>query len=120
MEEKLKTKKINAEFQRIKSYFEELPENKKEVVVPLLQNAAFMKVTLEELQELINRDGVVDEYQNGANQHGTKQSATLQSYNQLVKNYAMVIKSLCSQLPKDAPAKLGKLEMFLDELATDI
>ena len=50
-----------------------------------------MKVTLEDLQEAINENGVTEEYQNGANQRGIKQSATLQSYNALIKNYASVI-----------------------------
>lgn len=112
MNEKTKKKKIEAEFLRISRYFENVPENKKEVVRPLLQNASFMKVTLEELQVLINRDGVVDEYQNGANQHGTKQSATLQSYNALVKNYASVIKSLWSLLPKEEHTGMDVIEMF--------
>lgn len=114
MDENTKKKKIEEEHQRISAYFENVPTNKKEVVVPLLQNASFMKVTLEELQDLINRDGVVDEYHNGATQYGTKQSATLQSYNSLVKNYASVIKALWSLLPKDEPAKGDKLEAFFN------
>lgn len=69
--------------------------------MPLLQNAAFMKVTLEDLQEKINAEGVTDEYQNGANQKGIKQSATLQSYNSLIKNYASVMKSLSQLLPPE-------------------
>lgn len=112
MDEKTKKKKINEELSRISVYFENVPLNKKEVVKPLLQNASFMKVTLEELQDLINRDGVIDEYQNGANQHGTKQSATLQSYNSLVKNYASVIKALWSLLPKEEEDKLTFFEAF--------
>lgn len=60
-----------------------------------------MKVTLEDLQEKINSEGVTDEYQNGANQKGIKQSATLQSYNSLIKNYASVMKSLSQLLPPE-------------------
>lgn len=112
-----KEKRIKAELKRISSYFEKVPTNKKEVVRPLLQNASFMKVTLEDLQELINEEGVIDQYQNGANQSGLKQSASLQSYNALVKNYASVIKSLCSLLPKEeAEQGSGKLGEFLRDL----
>ena len=50
----------------------------------------------------MKRGGVTDVYQNGANQHGKKQSATLQSYNSLIKNYAGVIKTLSQLVP---PAK---------------
>lgn len=69
--------------------------------MPLLQNAAFMKVTLEDLQEVINANGVTEEYQNGANQKGVKQSAALQSYNSLIKNYGNVIKMLSNLLPPE-------------------
>ena len=113
MDEKTKKKKIDQEFERINAYFEKAPKSKKEVLLHLIQNASFMKVTLEELQDLIVKEGVIDEYQNGANQHGTKQSATLQSYNALVKNYASVMKALCSLLPKDEPLS-PKLDAFLN------
>lgn len=113
MDEKTKKKKIEEEFQRINGYFEKAPKSKREVLLHLIQNASFMKVTLEELQDLINKEGVIDEYQNGANQHGMKQSATLQSYNALVKNYASVMKALCALLPKDEPTG-SKLEDFFE------
>lgn len=101
MKEKDKNKRIKTELDRIKIYFEDLKENEKAVIDPLLQNSAFMKITLEDLQELINQDGVIDIYQNGANQSGTKQSATLQSYNSLIKNYASVTKTLFGLLPPE-------------------
>ena len=99
MEELTKEKRIAEELKRIEVFFADLADNKKAIVAPLLQNAAFMKITLDDLQELINTDGVVDVYQNGANQNGTKQSATLQSYNSLIKNYTTVTKKLFDLLP---------------------
>ena len=94
-----KEARIKDELKRISAFFEDVEDNKRAIVGPLLQNASFMKITLEDLQEIINQDGVVDEYKNGANQYGVKQSATLQSYNALVKNYVSVIKSLDQFLP---------------------
>lgn len=58
-----------------------------------------MKVTLDDLQEYIAENGVIDYYQNGANQSGLKPSAALQSYNSLIKNYSATVKSLCFYLP---------------------
>ena len=92
---------IENEKNRIGHYFEGMPENKKAIISPLIQNAAFMKVTLESLQERINSEGVTEIYQNGANQCGVKQSATLQSYNSLIKNYAGAIKTLSQFLPQE-------------------
>ena len=94
-----KENRIKKELDRITEIFEEADENQRNIAKPLIQNAAFMKVTLEDLQEIINAEGVTDEYQNGANQRGIKQSATLQSYNALIKNYASVIKALAQIVP---------------------
>lgn len=94
-----KENRIKTELERISIFYEEIAENQRAIVAPLLQNAAFMKVTLEDIQDAINESGPTDEYQNGANQHGIKQSAMLQSYNALIKNYASVIKTLSSLLP---------------------
>lgn len=98
-EELDRNKRIKKEFQRIIIFFEELDENKKAVINPLVQNAAFMRVTLDDLQKIISEQGPVEHYQNGANQFGLKQSAALQSYNALVKNYASVIKTISGFLP---------------------
>ncbi len=75
---------------RLEKLFKKVDGNKRTILASLLQNAAFMKITLEDLQESINAEGVTDEYQNGANQHGIKQSATLQGYNALIKKYTKV------------------------------
>ena len=99
MKELSKESRIKAEIERMSVKYELIDGNQRAMIAPLLQNAAFMKVTLEDLQAKINEDGVVDTYQNGANQYGTKQSATLQSYNSLVKNYAAVIKAIAQLVP---------------------
>lgn len=98
-EELDRNKRIKKEFQRIIIFFEELDENKKAVINPLVQNAAFMRVTLDDLQKIISEQGPVEHYQNGEHQFGVKQSAALQSYNALVKNYASVIKTISGFLP---------------------
>lgn len=106
-------KRISEEFSRISSFFEELREGEKAVVFPLLQNAAFMRITLDDLQEIISQQGCVEAYQNGANQKGLKQSAALQSYNALIKNYTTVIKKLFDLLPPEkrpSPYEVWKLE----------
>ncbi len=93
--------RIKTELERISVFFEDLDENKRAIILPLIQNAAFMKATLEDLQEIIVKEGPVEFYQNGANQKGKKPSSTLQSYNALIKNYASVIKTLSAMLPPE-------------------
>lgn len=97
-----KEERIQKELDRISKVFESVPDNERTVIDPLLQNCAFMKVTLEDLQEEINRDGVSESYQNGANQSGQKENSRLKSYNRLIKNFESVTKTVMKYLPEDA------------------
>ena len=96
-----KKKRIQAELDRISIVFEKVPEKERSVIDPLLQNYAFMKVTLEDLQEEIIRDGVSETYQNGANQSGQKENSKLKSYNRLIKNFESVAKTVMKYLPDE-------------------
>lgn len=108
-----KDTRIKREFKRLEMFYEDLEENKLKFITPLIQNLAFMKVTLEDLQEVINKNGCYDEYKNGANQYGKKASAEIQSYNSLIKNYNNISERLEKMLPERK--KKSKLEMLRDE-----
>ena len=99
MTEKDKQKRINAEYDRLSKYFEGADANRRAVIEPLIQNAAFMRITLEEMQAAINREGVTDHYRNGQHQEGEKSSAGVQGYNAMIKNYTTVIKTLMAHVP---------------------
>lgn len=113
MAEISKEKRIKTEYGRMKELFSAMPENELRFCDPLLQNAAFMKVTLEDLQQAINENGVTDSYQNGANQSGTKASADLQAYNSLAKVYNALMDKLSAKLPKEV--RKSKLAAMMDE-----
>ena len=85
----------------LRKLFEKIPENQKKLVSSLIQNAAFMKATLEDLQVQINENGAIEEYQNGANQGGRKISSEVQAYNAMLKNYHGVINTLTGLLPAE-------------------
>lgn len=94
-------KRIARELKKLHSLFSALPANEKKFIEPLLRNAAFMAVTLEDLAAEISEEGVVDEYQNGANQFGKKASATIQAYNSTMKTYHNLMDKLRDRLPKE-------------------
>ncbi len=108
-----KDKRIEEEYARMLGLFRTMPENELIFCDPLLQNAAFMKVTLEDLQWSINLNGVTDVYQNGANQSGTKASADLQAYNSLAKVYTALMDKLSKKLP--VQIKQSRLAALRDE-----
>lgn len=108
-----KLKRIKKERAKLTKLFENVPENKKTLIAPLIENAAFMRVTLDELQSTINANGCSEEYQNGANQYGRKSSADLQAYNSTMKMYASVIDKLDKMLPEDAG--VSRLALMMNE-----
>ena len=110
-------KKRNTDFElaRLEKLFSPLPANERMFIQPLLENAAFMRVTLDELQIKIRLEGATDEYQNGANQCGVKISAAIQAYNQLMKTYHTLMDKLMAKLPQEAKQKDG-LELDLNDV----
>ena len=105
--ERQKKRLIAAELKKLEHLFEPLGEKEREFLQPLLENAAFMRVTLDDLQTEINRTGGVDSYQNGAAQHGVKISANIQAYNALMKTYHALMDKLLLRLPADDRRKDG-------------
>ena len=113
MGKKKKETRIAEELQRLMDIYKDLPENKLEIVKPLIQNASFMKITLEDLQMSINQNGCSDEYKKGENQYGKKAAADLQAYNSLIKNYNTISDRLEKILPPEK--RKSKLEALNDE-----
>lgn len=113
--EKTKEQRIKSENTRLKSVFKDLDENKKKVVMPLIQKAAFMHVELEELQKVIEVEGCVCEYQNGENQWGTKKSPEVDVYNTMIKNYTAILKTLAELAPAAPKKKKSGLALLREE-----
>ncbi len=109
-----KNKQIKRELARMRKIFANLPENELKFIEPMLQNAAFMRVVLEELQAQVSEYGCVEEYTNGENQGGRKVSAELSAYNTTVKNYNTVMVKLIERLPKEEKksAMLSMMERY--------
>ena len=103
-----KEERIKRELSRLARIYKVLPKNKLAIVTPLLENAAFMRITLEDLRASINENGCSDE-----NQYGKKAAADLQAYNSLIKNYNMVSDRLEKLLPPEQ--RQGRLGALRDE-----
>ena len=104
-----KTDRVKKEIKRLNSVYFKLELKTKKSVKSIIENNAFMAITLEDLQEIININGMTEKYQNGANQFGVKKSAEIEIYNVVVKNYMASTKQLTDLLPKAAatPASDG-------------
>ena len=99
-----KEERIREEITKLSRTFGKIDARTKKAVQSLIENAAFMAVTLADLQEAMNQeDGLVCKYQNGENQWGTKKSPEVEIYNTMIKNHASVIKQLTDLLPEVKP-----------------
>ena len=100
-DEKAKAKKKRiAEYNKI---FKDLSTEKKKLIKKAIEQAVHMELQLDELQTALETVGFVEEYQNGNNQYGKKESTESKAYNQLMKNYTAVVKILLAELPRSTP-----------------
>ena len=90
---------IKKETRRLKKIFKDLEPNKLKTVDALIARAAFITISLQELEEQLNRDGWVEEYQNGRNQCGLKKSAAAEVHISLTKNLSTIMKQLIEMVP---------------------
>lgn len=96
-----KEKLIKKEVLKLKAFFEDLGEGQAEIANRLIEEAAFLKVTLTDLKETINREGTETTYQNGATQWGTKRSPAFENYINANKQHSSIMKQLNEMLPGD-------------------
>lgn len=109
-----KDKLIKAEKAKLNRIFNGIDEKRRKTVQRLIDNAAFMAVSLQELQEEINQKGYVSEYQNGENQWGTKKSPEVEIYNTMIKNYTTVTRQLTDLLPPEETKEDDGFDTFLN------
>ena len=91
-----------------------MDKNKLDTVDALIDNAAFTRVMLEDLQRNIIINGTTAEYKNGENQYGTKRSAEVETHIAMTKNLNAIIKQLAEYV---SPAK--RKDSRLDALRSE-
>lgn len=100
-----KEKKIKKELNKLKRKFKDIPNDKKEFYLGLMQRAAFMRVTLEELELHMNYHGAVEWFEQGS-QKLWRESPASKVYNQMIKNYQATLKQLEMLLPEEEKKKV--------------
>lgn len=94
-----KEKRIAAERERLNALFADLDANQLQAAAGLISSAAFLAVSLEDLEAEINANGYIDSYTNGASQAGEKISAAVQAYTALNAKYQSTIQKLLKIVP---------------------
>lgn len=107
---KSKDKRIEEELTVLTEVLADIPENKKKVASGLIENAAFMRATLKELQEKVNEDGAVVEKTNGNGFEVCRENPALTAYSKVLTGYNKTVGQLVALLPdgkSDAAARAG-------------
>lgn len=92
--------RINKEIADWNRILGELTDEKRAGAHRLIEQAAFMKVTLEELQEQIKRDGPVYHFKNGKQEMLIEHPAQ-KSYNTMINRYTTAVDKLLGYLPRE-------------------
>jgi len=74
------------------------------LVKELIEQYAWVSVSMKELSEKINGRDYIEKYQNSETQWGVRKSAYVETYNELAKTLVKVNKELVSTLPKGSMA----------------
>src|SRR5690606_13129931 len=106
-----KEKRTKREETRLKKVFAALPEDKRRVAEGLVKEAAFMRVTLEETRDVIDREGVIELFEQGAQRFLREHPAT-KVYASFINRYSTVIKQLIDLLPDDDKQKTETDELM--------
>ena len=99
--------RINREKKRLQELFKDLDPNKLKTCQALIDRAAFITISLQDLEEQLNETGWVEEYQNGENQSGRKKAAAADVHISLTKNLNAIIKQLLDLVPPAQRASSG-------------
>lgn len=106
IDEKKEKREINREKKRLSSIYTDIPAKRKDLAEGLIENAAFTRIRLKELQADIAIYGLTELFSQSENQEPySRKRPEADLYNTMLGNYLKYIKQLNDMLPKDADAK---------------
>ncbi|KAA0944162.1 hypothetical protein FQ087_18735 [Sporosarcina sp. ANT_H38] len=99
-----KDERVTKEERRLKKNYKELQADKKAVVDGLTRRAAFMRITLENMENDLDENGFVEMFsQSEKTEPYERERPVARLYNTMNKNYQSIIKQLSDLLPKEPP-----------------
>ena len=95
-----KEKKIKQEMNRLKKLYKDFDKNKAKVLEGLISQAAFMKITLDELMEDLLKNGTTEWFEQGE-QCFKRERPEYKVYSTFIQRYSIVMKQLIDLLPEE-------------------
>ena len=104
-------KMISKEIKKLERIFANVEADKVKFVNGLIENSAFINVTLYELREILLETGTIDNFKNG-NQELIREHPAMKNYNSLIKSYSTIMKQLFELLPNSGDGTKEKDEFL--------
>lgn len=95
--------RIEKEADRLAKNFEKIEAKRKSTTQGLIHRAAFMRISLEDLEKELNENGFTELFSQGDQEPYLRERPTSKIYNSLNANYQKIIKQLTDLLPKEEP-----------------
>lgn len=95
-----KDRLVNNEITRLTRLFKDIEVNRRLTAKGLIEEAAFMRITLQELKKEIDKNGPIDEMPQG-DYSILREHPALKSYNTMVQRYTNIIDKLTNLHPKE-------------------
>lgn len=109
-----KNERIKLKQAELMKSYETLQDEQLKVATDLIRQAAFMAIELEDLAEIISKEGMVETYTNGAHQSGRKISSNAKMYSALIGKYNKIITDLLKLVPPPAPKPKEKPDYIVE------
>lgn len=106
-----KEKQIKREILKLRRLFKALPKDKIKAVEGLIQEAAFMRVTLEEARYVIDKEGILEFFKQGSQEFLREHPAT-KVYSTMINRYASICKQLFEMIPDPDASKQAEDELM--------
>ena len=99
-----KAERITKEERRLKKNYKDIHKDKSAIVEGLIRRAAFMRITLEDMEVDLDEKGFVELFsQSDTQEPYERERPVARQYQQMNKNYQSIIKQLSDLLPKEPP-----------------
>lgn len=101
--EPTKEDRVNAEQKRLTGIYKTIEEKRRMTVRGLIERAAYMLVTLQDLEKDLDENGIWEMFSQGDQEPYERKRPAADFYNQINNSYQKIIKQLSDLLPKDEP-----------------
>lgn len=91
---------IKAEENRLTAVYKDMESKQNKVVSGLIRRAAFMRISLNEMEDDINQNGYTESFSQGNQEPYQRKRPVCELYNTMNTNYQKIIKQLSDLLPK--------------------